>query len=327
MLGSETTREVERSVDLNHQTVVSNPLAAYFKASRGALSRNTMRALRADMQAFTSWCRQHSEPAFPASPKAVAAFVDDMGQEKSPATVRRYVATIATVHKAMEQPNPLESTAVRFALQRMHRRRGRRQAQVQGLTWPLRNRLLAAAGDRLIDTRNRALLAAGYDTLLRRAELVALDVRDLMEESDGSGTVLVRSGKTDGEGRGATLYVARGTMALIKTWLDRGGIRRGRIFRSVTIKDEVGETLHASQVPRIYKRMARQAGLPDEIVEAVAGHSTRVGAVQDMIACGIELPAILQAGRWKTTRMVQHYGERLLARRSGAAQLAALQNR
>lgn len=28
-----------------------------------------------------------------------------------------------------------------------------------------------------------------------------------------------------------------------------------------------------------------------------------------------------------TTRMVQHYGERLLARRSGAAQLAALQER
>ena len=174
MLGSETTREVQRSVDLNHETVVSDPLTAYFEASRGALSRNTMRALRADIQAFTSWCRQHSEAAFPASPKAVAAFVDGMAQEKSPATVRRYVATIATVHKAMEQPNPLESTAVRFALQRMHRRRGRRQAQVQGLTWPLRNRLLAAAGERLIDTRNRALLAAGYDTLLRRAELVAL---------------------------------------------------------------------------------------------------------------------------------------------------------
>ena len=42
-----------------------------------------------------------------------------------------------------------------------------------------------------------------------------------------------------------------------------------------------------------------------------------------MIACGIEMPAILQSGRWKTTRMVQRYGERLLARRSGAAQLAS----
>ena len=101
----------------------------------------------------------------------------------------------------------------------------------------------------------------------------------------------------------------------------------GGCFRSVRKDGTVGEQLDASQVPRIYKRMARRAGLPDDIVDTVAGHSTRVGAVQDMIACGIELPAILQSGRWKTTRMVQRYGERLLARRSGAAQLAERQKR
>ena len=60
---------------------------------------------------------------------------------------------------------------------------------------------------------------------------------------------------------------------------------------------------------------------------ALSGHSARVGAAQDMIASGIGLPAILQAGRWKTTAMVNRYGERVLARRSGAAQLARLQQR
>ena len=39
------------------------------------------------------------------------------------------------------------------------------------------------------------------------------------------------------------------------------------------------------------------------------------------------LLGILQAGRWKSTAMVNRYGERLLARRSGAAQLAKLQRR
>ena len=48
---------------------------------------------------------------------------------------------------------------------------------------------------------------------------------------------------------------------------------------------------------------------------------------RDMIAAGIELPAILQAGRWKSTAMVNRYGERLLAHRSGTAQLARLQRR
>ena len=58
----------------------------------------------------------------------------------------------------------------------------------------------------------------------------------------------------------------------------------------------------------------------------MSGHSTRVGAAQDMIACGIELPAILQAGRWKSTTMVNRYGERLLTHRSGTPQRLGVDN-
>ena len=65
----------------------------------------------------------------------------------------------------------------------MHRSKGRRQDQATGLTWPLRRRLLEGAGERLIDDRNRALLAVAYDAMLRRAELVSLQVSDLLEEN------------------------------------------------------------------------------------------------------------------------------------------------
>ena len=64
-----------------------------------------------------------------------------------------------------------------------------------------------------------------------------------------------------------------------------------------------------------------------ELAERLSGHSTRVGAAQDMVAHGIELPAIQQAGRWKSTAMATRYAERLLAARGGAAQLARLQGR
>ncbi len=327
MLSSQTDCDLKRSFERGQVTRVGDTLAAYFEAARGALSRNTERALRSDVQIFAAWCRRHLRAALPADAADVVAFIDEMARVKTPATVRRYVSSIATLHRALRYPNPLDSTSVRFALKRMHRGRGRRQAQVRGLTWPLRNRLIEAGGDRLIDARDRALLAVGYDTLLRRTELVSLQVVDLLEEIDGTATLLVRSGKTDPDGRGATLYLARDTVRLVKTWLEPGGVDDGRLFRSVRKDGTVGEKLDASQVPRIYKRMARRAGLPGDVVDTLAGHSTRVGAVQDMIACGIELPAILQSGRWKTTRMVQRYGERLLARRSGAAQLAKRQRR
>ena len=327
MLISEMTGDVELFAGVEHAAEAGGPLAVYLEAARGALSHNTERALRADVEIFGSWCRRHVRAALPASAATVVAFIDDMARVKAPATVRRYVSSIATLHKALRETNPMESAVVKLALQRMHRRRGRRQAQVQGLTWPLRNRLLEAAGDRRIDVRNRALLGVAYDTMLRRSELVSLEVSDLLVEADGSATLLVRSGKTDPDGRGAMLYLARDTVQLVQAWLEASGAGEGRLFRSVRKDGTVRETLDPGQVPRIYKRMARRAGLPDDIVDALAGHSTRVGPVQDMIACGIELPAILQSGRWKTTRMVHRYGERLLARRSGAAQLAERQQR
>ena len=215
---------------------------------------------------------------------------------------------------------------MRRALQRMHRRKGRRQEQAKGLTGALRERLLEVPGDGLIDARNRALLAVAYDTLLRRGELVALQVTDIVEELDGSATVLVRRSKADPEGRGATVYLARDSLALVREWLARSGVRHGRVFRSLC-RGALGEGLDASQVPRIFKAMAERAGLPVEVVSRISGHSTRVGAAQDMVAGGIAMAAILHAGRWKTPAMVNRYGERLLARRSAAAQLARLQHR
>ena len=172
---------------------------------------------------------------------------------------------------------------------------------------------------------NRALLAVAYDTLLRRSELAALQVSDLALETTGAATVLVRNGKTDAEGRGEVLYLARDSVAMVAEWLERSGVGDGRLFRSLR-RGKLGEALDPSQIPRIYKAMARRAGLEAEAVDRLSGHSTRVGAAQDMIAYGVELPAILQAGRWKNTAMVNRYGERLLAHRSGAAQLARMQS-
>ena len=296
-------------------------------AAGGALSANTVRAMRSDLAVYADWCAKNRRPDLPAAPETVAAFVAAMAEVRAPATVRRYVASIALAHRAAGHPNVTKDPLVALALQRMYRRRGRRQSQARGLTWPLRQRLIQAAGDRPIDDRNRALIAVAYDGMLRRAELTALQVVDFVEEVSGDGTLFVRRSKTDQEGVGAAVYLASDTVALVRTWLARSGVDAGHLFRSVDKGGRVGGPLPPGQVPRIVKAMARRAGLPAEVVAELSGHSARIGAVQDMIASGIELPAILQAGRWKSTAMVNRYGERLLARRSGAAQLARVQER
>ena len=199
------------------RAALAEQLQVYFRKADGAFSENTQRAVRADLRLFATWCRERGLAALPAAAPTVAAFVDHMAVMRAPATVRRYVASIATAHKALGHGKTLRSAAVRLALQRMHRRKGRRQAQALGLTWPLRQRLLEAAGERLIDARNRALLAIAYDALLRRSELSALQVDDVVEEIHGAATLLVRRAKTDPAGRGgAMVYLARDTVALVR---------------------------------------------------------------------------------------------------------------
>ena len=75
--------------------------------------------------------------------------------------------------------------------------------------------------------RDTALLTGGYRPLLRRVELVSISVGDLLPEIDATATVLVPSGKTDSEGHGATLYLARGAVGLVRGWLAVAGIGGG----------------------------------------------------------------------------------------------------
>ena len=86
-------------------------------------------------------------PPLPALSATVAAFVDGMDETKAPATIRRYVSSIASMHRAAGLPDPCADEVVRLALKRLHRTRGRGRAQAQAtpLTRDLVDRMLTAA--------------------------------------------------------------------------------------------------------------------------------------------------------------------------------------
>jgi integrase len=61
--------------------------------------------------------------------------------------------------------------------------------------------MLATCQSDLRGLRDRALLAFGFASALRRSELVALQVEDLTETAEGY-RVTIRRSKTDQEGQG-----------------------------------------------------------------------------------------------------------------------------
>lgn len=158
-------------------------------------------------------------------------------------------------------------------------------------------------------------------------EAVGDAIEDLAHADDGSATILVRRTKTDAEGEGSYAFLAPDTADHVSAWLEVAELTDGALFRSVAKGGCVGPALSSNGISRIFKGIGYAAGLSSEVVRDISGHSSRVGCAQDMAAFGIELSAIMQAGRWKTATMVSRYTEKLVARRGGAAKLAALQNR
>jgi integrase len=170
--------------------------------------------------------------------------------------------------------------------------------------------------------RERAMLCVAYETLARRGELVALEVRDVDFHPDGTGQALIRRGKTDADGKGRVAYLSRETVRWLKVWLEHAGISEGAVYRRLIGQARIGGPLNLGGIAPIFKRVAQWIGMPARFVERVSGHSTRVGATQDLASLDIDLAAITQAGGWKSTRMPLQYAEKISAARSGMARAA-----
>jgi integrase len=311
--------------------LLEGPLAALLERqamAEGAYSANTLRAQKADGAIFQAFCESRSEPYLPADPKTIRAFIKDRVKAgKKPATVKRYIATIARVHIAVGLLNPCSSEAVRLGLKKIGRETSARQDQAHPLGWKEIKEFIQSAGEGLRADRERALLCVAYETLARRGELVALEVRDIDFHPNGTGQALIRRGKTDPEGQGRSAYLSRETVRWLKVWLEHAKISEGEVFRRLIGQKQVGGPLNPGSIAPIFKRVAQWIGMPARFVAEVSGHSTRVGAAQDLTELDIDLAAITQAGGWKSPRMPLQYAEKINAARSGMARAAAAQGR
>jgi site-specific recombinase XerD len=298
-------------------------LEKYAVDARGAFAENSKRAMKSDVRLFTDWCSQQGHKAMPASPDVIAAYVDAAAASKAPATVRRYCASLGMFHRAAGVANPCEALAVNLALKRMHNAKGRAQVQPSGLNEGHVRKLLDAAPrarkhrNPIRDLRDKALLVTAYCTLARESELVGLQFADLKVEADNFGTVIIRRSKSDQEGVGATVAVPADAMQHLLKWITAAGIKDGA---------SIGGPLDPGAVARIFKTMADAAKLlPDKDGKPlrISGHSTRIGAAQDLLRYKETLAAIMVSGRWKSPEMVGRYVREQAARDSATNRIAA----
>ena len=241
--------------------LLEGPLAVLLEwqaMAEGAYSANTLRAQKADGAIFQAFCESRGEPYPPAAPKTIRAFIDKRVKAgKKPATVKRYVATIARVHIAAGLLNPYSSEEVRLGFKKMGREASPPQDQAHPLGWKEIKEFIDGAGESLRADWERALLCLAYETLARRGELVALDLQNIDFHPNGTDQALIRRGKTDADGRGRVAYLSRETVKWLRVWLEHSGITGGAVFRRLIGRAQIGGPLNPGSIAPVFKRVAQ----------------------------------------------------------------------
>ena len=282
---------------------------------------NTMKNYRVQWNNFLNWAAGKGIRALPADPRHVAAYLAERMEEHGhkPSTLRAAAAAIAFIHRSAGQDDPYASPEVKRTLRSATRKAGRGQKQAQALT----DEALAAIRSTACSPRpgrggrpegretarcrgnlDIALISLMRDAMLRVSEAAVLTWSDIVSEADGTGRLLIRRSKTDAEGEGAVGFLSAQTMEAL------------RLICGARVSTDSVFVLRPNQISRRIKQAAQAAGLGD----GFSGHSPRVGMARDLARAGIELPSLMNAGRWRTPAMPAHYTRNETAGKGAVAQ-------
>ena len=276
-----------------------------FEHLHGAFAENTLRAYRADFKVFSAWCIGNEINPLNASATEVASFVEAQAQHRTTATIRRRIASISTLLKLNNYPDPTRSPEVILALKRIHRQKGRAQKQAPPLTRDILEQLIAVTGQDLVGMRDRVMLMLGYETMRRRSELCNFRFEDIEFLTQDKVGIWLRFSKTDQYGEGKFIPISPELITLIENWRIKQQVESGYILREVTKTGRVKPTMRPGSINLRLKVLQRAAKLNQGA--ELSGHSFRVGGAIDLLEAGESLEKIMLRGGWKSESTALRY--------------------
>ena len=271
----------------------------------------TRKAYTSAWNRFQVWARQEGVKSLPAEPVTVAAYLvhrDALGLSFSSLEMDRKAVNF--FHQSAGFPTPTASVSVKMTMAGVRKRaaeRGRAEPrQALGLRETGLRAIVETAHKRRVYPSGRtesrkaarirgsvdvAIASVMRDAMLRRHEAANLRWGEVEFRPDGSSRVTIRRSKTSDQS--TVLYVGLRATAALKRIRPCDPAPAGTVFGVRS-----GRT-----ISRRIAAMCLQAGLG----KGYTGHSPRVGMTQDLAAQGAGLVAIMNAGRWKSSRMPAHY--------------------
>lgn len=288
------------------------------EAARGFADASRAASTRAKYEAawshFAAWCRAQDQDPLPAHPVLVAGYLAaEAARGMSPSFVQLKLSAIGWRHRqAGRQPPQLteQGAVIAEILAGIRREHGRPPSRKSAADADIvRDVLHAIRGQGLREVRDRALLAFGMASCLRRSELVALRLADIRRVPEGVRVTIARS-KGDQEGKGAEIAVPEGRrlkpVLHLEDWLACAGVEEGWLFRRISNdgKTVTGDPMSDRAVARVVQRRVAAAGLDPA---RFGGHSLRAGFLTAAARSGASVFQMQAQSRHKSVQVLSGY--------------------
>ncbi|WP_437804543.1 site-specific integrase [Sorangium sp. So ce693] len=236
-----------------------------------AMSATTRRAYGVQWRQFTEWCSERGGwSALPARPRVVVLYLAELAREGlSAGSLRAACTAIAKAHELTGCRSPLEDPLVVRWRRQLLEELATEPQQVTPLTAAQMRQIVTSMDDDLVAIRDRALLLVGYAAMLRRAELVGIDVNDVVVGTDMELRV-----------RGRRILIPRGRhdvtcpIRAAESWIRGADLRAGPLFVGINRWGQLGGRLSDRSVGLIVQARARGAGLA---MTGISADSLRMG--------------------------------------------------
>lgn len=280
-------------------------------------------------KSFVRWvAKNHPDrDALPASPGLIGIYIGSERVRKiHKASILVRLHAIKYAHEDLAGvPSPFDDPELRKVMRGLQRQPDAVRRVGRALVAEQVTAILTKLGSpqTLMEMRDQTILAFGWNTAMRRSEIVAVDVEHLTFGHDSlTGLeffqVFVPRSKTDQMGAGDVINIpAMPTdsplcaVRAVRRWLKESRLDTGPLFPAVA---RGGWTIRGSGTKRV--RISGQAIY--KIVKAIltaagfdarlwAPHSLRRGFATSADAAGVRPSLIQRHGRWKSFEMVSRY--------------------
>jgi site-specific recombinase XerD len=307
-------------------------------------SRNTLEKYARDFALFADWVSEHrpDNDIVPTHPALLGLYIGDLRNAGiSKARILGRIAAVKFANETLGHPLRLDEGPIAREIRGLRRLVDGDRQERSALRHEEATSILAELGTptNLFDCRERALLALGWTSALRRSNIAGLRVRDVAIKFDPVNAnryleVYVVSSKTDQEATGRYIQITEmpGAHPLcavraVEDWIERSKIAgepNSPLFRSFTLSRFVRErTIKATgitgqDVTRALKRMAHATGRDPT---PLAAHALRRGFATSADEKGVRRSLIREHGGWKSDAMIDRYTRVNAARDNAIAEI------